>query len=104
VIVRGLPESMYAGTYGVISCDEPEIPAVAYPSQGPPCSDLRRVLNNLQFWCTRGDREAGRERPILLRTVVAAQTQDPEKHRGRATTTCIALGDMRRVCHMWMGV
>ena len=54
IISREQLEIMYDQTYPLISCDEPEIPSIPYPSQQPPCSDLRQVLNNLQFWCSRG--------------------------------------------------
>lgn len=46
-------EKVYAHTYPLISCDEPEIPPVPFRGQQPPCSDLRQTLNTLQFWCSR---------------------------------------------------
>lgn len=37
-------------TYTLISCDEPDAPSLPFPSQARPCPDLRRSINQLQFW------------------------------------------------------
>ncbi|KAF8517802.1 hypothetical protein JB92DRAFT_2713298 [Gautieria morchelliformis] len=59
-VPREQVENTYARTYPLMSCDEPDMPSVPYPSQPPPCSDVRHALNNLQFWCSRdvGTRKA----------------------------------------------
>jgi len=59
---RALPreqlKSIYEKTYTLISNDEPDAPCLPFPSQAPPCPDLRRAINQLQFW-TSGVAEGG---------------------------------------------
>ncbi|KIJ56690.1 hypothetical protein M422DRAFT_238305 [Sphaerobolus stellatus SS14] len=43
-------EAIYEKPYSLISCDEPDDPSLPFPSQAPPCPDLRRAINQLQFW------------------------------------------------------
>lgn len=50
-VPRARVEAVYAETHPAISSDEPEPPSVPYPSQPPPCADLRHALNRLQFSC-----------------------------------------------------
>ena len=54
-------EAMYMTTYEPLSSDEPDEPSTPFPSQPRPRPDLRRALNDLQFWCQRGVSPGGDE-------------------------------------------
>ncbi|KAF8529038.1 hypothetical protein BU17DRAFT_80191 [Hysterangium stoloniferum] len=54
LVSRKQLEILYTeNSYTLMSSDESDEPLLPFPSQVPPCPDIRRSLNYLQFWCIR---------------------------------------------------